>query len=81
MTIESGDGIPIEQRGGEEVTELWYKERMATEGAGVVNPAFDVTDHSLVTGIITEKGIARAPFRDSFERMGIRPVEKFVGQS
>ena len=78
MTIESGDGIRIEQRGGEEVTELWYEKRMAPEGVGVVNPAFDVTDHSLVTGIVTEKGIARAPFRDSFERMGIRPVEKFV---
>ena len=44
----------------------------------MVNPAFDVTDHSLVTGIITEKGIAYAPFKESFEKMGIKPVEKFV---
>ena len=81
MTLKSGDEIPIEQRGGEEVTEMWYARRMAPEDIGVVNPAFDVTDHSLVTGIITEKGIARAPFRESFEKMGIRPVKKYVGRS
>ena len=78
MTMESGDEIHIEQRKPEEVTEMWYEKRMAPEGVGVVNPAFDVTDHSLVTGIITEKGIAYAPFKESFEKMGIKPVEKFV---
>ena len=78
MTLESGDEIHIEQRKSEEVTEMWYKERMAPEGVGVVNPAFDVTDHSLVTGIITEKGIAYEPFKESFEKMGIKPVEKYV---
>ena len=79
MTLASGDEITIEQRKSEEVTEMWYKERMAPEGVGVVNPAFDVTDHSLVTGIITEKGIAHAPFKESFEKMGILAVEKYVG--
>jgi len=78
MTLASGDEIKIEQRKPEEVTEMWYKERMAPEGVGVVNPAFDVTDHELVTGIITEKGIAYAPFKESFEKMGIMPVEKYV---
>ncbi len=78
MTMESGEEIHIEQRKPEEVTEMWYKERMAPEGVGVVNPAFDVTDHELVTGIITEKGIAYAPFKESFEKMGIRPVTKYV---
>ena len=78
MTLESGDEIKIEQRKPEEVTEMWYKQRMAPEGVGVVNPAFDVTDNSLVTGIITEKGIAYAPFKESFEKMGIMPVEKYV---
>ena len=78
MAIETGDEIRIEQRKPEEVTEMWYEKRMAPEGVGVVNPAFDVTDHELVTGIITEKGIARAPFREAFEAMGIRPVEKYV---
>lgn len=78
MTLETGDEIHIEQRNGEEVTEMWYEKRMAPKGVGVVNPAFDVTDHNLVTGIITEKGIAYAPFKESFEKMGIKPVEKFV---
>lgn len=78
MTMESGDEIHIEQRPAKEVTETWYAKRMAPEGVGVVNPCFDVTDHSLVTGIITEKGIAYAPFKESFEAMGIKPVEKFV---
>lgn len=78
MTMESGDEIHIEQRKGEEVTEMWYEKRMAPEGVGVVNPSFDVTDHSLVTGIITEKGIAYAPFKESFEKMGIKPIQKFV---
>ncbi len=81
MTLESGDEIPIEQRSPEEVTEMWYRERMAPAGVGVVNPAFDVTDHELVTGIITEKGIAHAPFKESFEAMGIKPVEKFVDRN
>ena len=82
MTMESGGEIHIEQRKGEEVTEMWYAKRMAPEGVGVVNPAFDVTDHSLVTGIITEKGIAypdeNGSFKSAFERMGIKPVEKYV---
>ena len=78
MTMETGDEIHIEQRKGEEVTEMWYKERMAPEGVGVVNPSFDVTDHNLVTGIITEKGIAYPPFKESFEKMGIKPIKKFV---
>ena len=40
MTLESGDEIHIEQRKGEEVTEMWYEKRMAPEGVGVVNPDF-----------------------------------------
>lgn len=72
MSLKSGDGIVIEERPAEEVTEMWYKERMAPKGVKVSNPAFDVTDHGLVTGIITEKGIARAPFGQAFRAMGIR---------
>lgn len=82
MTMESGEEIHIEQRKPEEVTEMWYAKRMAPEGVGVVNPAFDVTDHSLVTGIITEKGIAypdgTGSFKAAFEAMGIKPVDKYV---
>ena len=71
MSLETGDQIPIEQRAAEEVTEMWYKERMAPEGVKVENPAFDVTDHSLITGIITEKGLCKAPFDKAFEELGI----------
>ena len=39
--------------------------RLAPEGAKVFNPAFDVTPHALIAGIITERGIARAPYTDS----------------
>ena len=71
LSIADGDGIPIEERAAEEVTEMWYKERMAPEGVKVFNPAFDVTDHSLITGIITEKGLCRAPSEDAFRALGI----------
>lgn len=72
LSIATGAEIVIEERKGEEVTEMWYAQRMAPEGVKVFNPAFDVTDHTLITGIITEKGIAYPPFDKAFERLGIR---------
>ena len=63
------DQIKIEQRKPEEVTEMWYKERMAPEGVKVFNPAFDVTDHELIAGIVTEFGIARPPYTESFKEI------------
>ena len=65
----TGDDIPIEQRPAEEVTEMWYEKRMAPEGVRVYNPAFDVTDHELITGIITEHGIARPPYSESLRAL------------
>lgn len=65
MATPTGGEIKIEQRPPEEVTQMWYRERMAPEGVKVFNPAFDVTDQELVTAIITERGIARAPFKES----------------
>lgn len=65
----TGAEIKIEQRPAEEVTEMWYKERMAPEGIKVFNPAFDVTDNELITAIVTEYGIARAPFKESLEEI------------
>ncbi|MDC7294933.1 S-methyl-5-thioribose-1-phosphate isomerase [Butyrivibrio sp. DSM 10294] len=62
INTPTGADIKIEQRKPEEVTEMWYKERMAPEGIGVYNPAFDVTDNELITGIVTEYGILRAPY-------------------
>lgn len=66
----TGNEIHIEQRPAEEVTQMWYKERMAPEGIKVFNPAFDVTDHELITAIVTEHGIARAPFKESLAEIG-----------
>lgn len=69
MDTATGDEINIEQRKAEEVTEMWYKERMAPEGVKVFNPAFDVTDNELIAGIVTEYGIARAPYKEAFEEI------------
>ena len=69
MNTPDGSGIVIEQRPDTEVTEMWYEKRMAPEGIRVYNPAFDVTDHELVTAVITERGIARAPFDESLRNM------------
>lgn len=68
-TIDPGcpDGscIKIEQRDPDEVCEMWYRERMAPRGVKAFNPAFDVTDASLITGIVTEYGVLRPPFEES----------------
>ncbi len=69
LNTETGSHIRIEERPAEEVTQMWYKERMAPEGVKVYNPAFDVTDHDLITAIVTECGIAKAPFETSFQEI------------
>jgi methylthioribose-1-phosphate isomerase len=66
---ESGDDIPIEFRGEEEIAEMWYEKRMTPEGAAALNPAFDVTDHKYITAIITEKGIIRPPFEEKLRNL------------
>ena len=65
LTCPSGTAIPIEQRPPEEVTHMWYEASMAPAGVDVYNPAFDVTDHSLITAIVTEYGIAYPPYDKS----------------
>jgi methylthioribose-1-phosphate isomerase len=62
MRCKSGRDIVIEERGGEELTHLYYEKPLALNGVKTYNPAFDVTDHSLITAIVTERGIVRAPF-------------------
>lgn len=69
METATGADICIEERPAEEITEMWYKERMAPEGVKVYNPAFDVTDHELIAGIVTEYGIARAPYTESLKAL------------
>jgi len=68
LSLPSGEEIPIEQRSPEEVTHLRGK-RIAPKGMGAFNPAFDVTPHSLIHGIITEKGIVRKPFKRELRRI------------
>ncbi len=55
--IKSGEDIIIEMRDGSEIGEMWYEKSMLPQNAKTLNPAFDVTDQSLITAFITEKGI------------------------
>ncbi len=59
--IKTGKDIPIEERGKEEVIHFG-KQITAPQDVNVFNPAFDVTDHSLITAIVTEKGVLYPPF-------------------
>jgi methylthioribose-1-phosphate isomerase len=68
LACPTGESIPIEEREAEEVTNF-YRQRVAPEGIKVRNPAFDVTPHRLVTAIITEKGIAKAPYTESLRKL------------
>ncbi|MBI4458989.1 MAG: S-methyl-5-thioribose-1-phosphate isomerase [Acidobacteria bacterium] len=68
LAIASGEAIPIEQRAESEVTEI-QGVRIAPVGIAVRNPAFDVTPHAYVSAIITERGIATAPYLESLRRL------------
>jgi methylthioribose-1-phosphate isomerase len=68
LTLDSGDGIPIEQRAAHEVTHV-FGVPVAPENTTVENPAFDVTPHRYVSAIITERGVARAPFVESLKTL------------
>lgn len=57
MQCKCGADIVIENRNAEEVSTLWYQQKMTPDGAGVYNPAFDVTPVDLITALITEHGI------------------------
>ena len=67
MRLSSGVHIPIEERKPEEITE-GFGRRTAPQGIRVYNPAFDVTLHDLISAIISEKGIARAPYEEILQR-------------
>ena len=68
ISLASGKDIPIEEREPEEVTQLGRR-RITPKGVKVFNPAFDVTPHSLIHGIITEKGIIRKVFKKNLKRI------------
>jgi len=65
MNCPDGEHIPIEQRDPDEIKTMWYEKPMALADVKCYNPSFDVTDHELITAIITEKGICRAPYTES----------------
>ena len=65
MNCPDGDHIPIELRDPDEIKTLWYEKPMALPEVKCYNPSFDVTDHDLIAGIVTEKGICRAPYTES----------------
>ncbi|HEY1494291.1 MAG TPA: S-methyl-5-thioribose-1-phosphate isomerase [Candidatus Solibacter sp.] len=68
LTLSSGDQIPIEERSAAEVTHV-FGHAVAPAGTVVKNPAFDVTPARYVTGIITENGVAQAPYEESLKRL------------
>jgi methylthioribose-1-phosphate isomerase len=68
MEMPDGSKIPIEQRNPKEITHIAGK-AIAPEGVGVENPAFDVTPAKYVTAIVTERGIARAPYVDALAKL------------
>ena len=69
MNCPDGDHIPIELRDPEEIKTLWYEKPMALPEVKCYNPSFDVTDHDLIAGIVTEKGICRAPYTESLSAL------------
>jgi len=69
MACPDGDHIPIEERHGEEIKTMWYEKPMALPEVKCYNPAFDVTDHELIAGIVTEKGICRPPYTKSLKAL------------
>ena len=68
MTLPDGSHIPIEERGAHEVTHV-FGVQVAPTGTPVRNPGFDVTPHRYVTGIITERGVAMAPYSESLKKL------------
>jgi methylthioribose-1-phosphate isomerase len=68
LTLSTGEQIPIEERSSKEVTHVGGV-AIAPEGTAVCNPAFDVTPNRYVSGIITERGVARAPYTESLKRL------------
>ena len=65
MACPDGDHIPIELRDPDEIKTMWYEKPMALPEVKCYNPSFDVTDHDLIAGIVTEKGICRPPYTES----------------
>src|SRR5215469_7856464 len=74
LACRDGSGIPIEQRNGKEVTHIAGKQ-MVPDGVSVENPTLDVTPAKYVAAIITEKGVARAPYEESLLKLARQEAE------
>src|SRR6266849_4523144 len=68
LSIASGDQIPIEERDSREITHV-KEQQLGPDGVSVHNPAFDVTPNELIAAIITDRGVARAPYTESLRRL------------
>jgi methylthioribose-1-phosphate isomerase len=68
METPTGEQIPIEQRSAREVTHMAGRQ-LTPDGVGIENPAFDVTPNKYVAAIVTERGIARAPYGESLKKL------------
>ena len=68
LSLPSGEQIPIEERDSTEITHI-REHNLAPEGVKVHNPAFDVTPNELIAAIITDKGVARAPYVESLKKL------------
>ena len=69
MNCPTGDDIKIEQRDADEIKTQFFKEPSSLSEVKCYNPAFDVTDHELIAGIVTEYGIIRAPYKENLEKL------------
>jgi len=67
LNTPDGDHIPIEERSAREVTHVGASQ-LAPNGALIWNPGFDITPHRFIAGIITERGILRAPYAESLKQ-------------
>ena len=69
FSTPTGDDIEIEMRGGDEIKTMLFEKPTALPETKCLNPAFDVTDHSLITAIITDKGIVYPPFNENLKNI------------
>ena len=69
MSCPTGADIRIEQRDGDEIKTMWYREPMALPEVKCYNPAFDVTDHELLTAIVTDRGVVYPPFDQNLKKL------------
>lgn len=65
LNTATGADIPIEERPQEEISEMWFKQRMTPKNVKVYNPAFDITDQELITAIVTDKAIIYPPYTEN----------------